>query len=42
MGPKIEAALEFLERGGREVIITSPDHLAAAVAGETGTHIVRE
>jgi carbamate kinase len=40
MGPKMQAAIEFLERGGREVIITSPEHLEAAVLGETGTHIV--
>jgi len=39
MGPKIEAAIAFLEQSGREVIITSPDHLAEAVAGRTGTHI---
>ena len=42
MGPKVRAAIEFLERGGREVIITSPAHLEAAIAGETGTHVVRE
>jgi carbamate kinase len=40
MGPKMQAAIEFLDRGGREVIITSPPHLAEAVAGRTGTHIV--
>ena len=40
MGPKIGAAIDFLERGGREVVITSPEHLEAAVAGRTGTHIV--
>jgi carbamate kinase len=39
MGPKIEAAIAFLEHDGREVVITSPDHLADAVAGRTGTHI---
>ena len=39
MGPKIEAAIAFLEQDGREVVITSPDHLAEAVAGRTGTHI---
>jgi carbamate kinase len=39
MGPKIEAALDFLRRGGREVIITDPDHLADALAGKAGTHI---
>jgi carbamate kinase len=42
MGPKMQAAIEFLERGGREVIITSPEHLEAAVLGETGTHIVAQ
>ena len=40
MGPKIEAALEFLAGGGREVIITSPEHLLEAVAGRKGTRIV--
>jgi carbamate kinase len=42
MGPKVRAAIEFIERGGREVIITSPSHLEAAIAGETGTHVVPE
>ncbi len=40
MGPKIESALLFLEGGGREVVITDPDHLLAAVHGEAGTRIV--
>ena len=40
MGPKIEAALDFLQRGGEEVVITDPDHLADALAGRAGTHIV--
>jgi carbamate kinase len=39
MGPKIEAALDFLQRGGKEVVITDPDHLADALAGKAGTHI---
>ena len=39
MGPKIEAALAFLEGGGEEVLITSPDGLAAALDGNTGTRI---
>ena len=39
MGPKIEAAIAFLEHDGRDVVITSPDHLADAVAGRTGTHL---
>jgi carbamate kinase len=41
MGPKIRAAIEFLERGGEEVVITSLTNLAAAVAGGTGTHITQ-
>lgn len=39
MGPKIRAALDFLRAGGREVVITDPQHLSAALAGSTGTHI---
>jgi len=42
MGPKIEAALTFLERGGEDVIITSPDALERAFDGRTGTRIVRD
>jgi carbamate kinase len=40
MGPKIEAALGFLEAGGDEVLITSPDRLAEALDGGTGTRVV--
>ena len=40
MGPKIESALHFLEAGGKEVVITSYEHLREAVAGRAGTHIV--
>ena len=40
MGPKIEAAIEFVEGGGEECIITCTEHVAAAVCGEAGTHIV--
>lgn len=39
MGPKIEAAIQFLECGGREVIITRPERLVEAIDGQTGTHI---
>jgi carbamate kinase len=41
MGPKIEAAIDFVERGGRECIITSTEQVARAVEGKAGTHIVR-
>ncbi|MDC7233875.1 MAG: carbamate kinase [Spirochaetales bacterium] len=39
MAPKIQAALDFLDRGGKEVIITSPDNIKDAVQGGSGTHI---
>lgn len=42
MRPKIEAAIRFLEAGGQEVLVTSPEHIAAAVAGNTGTRITKE
>ena len=42
MLPKIEAAIHFLENGGKEVIITTPEKLADAVDGKAGTRIVRE
>lgn len=40
MGPKIESAISFLESGGQEVIITSPDAFLDSVAGQGGTHVV--
>ncbi len=39
MGPKIESAIRFLQRGGKEVIITSCSHLLDAVQGKAGTQI---
>jgi carbamate kinase len=39
MLPKIKAVASFLEKGGREAIITNPESLEEAVAGKTGTHI---
>jgi carbamate kinase len=40
MAPKIEAVVDFLERGGGTAIITDPENVERALAGETGTHIV--
>jgi carbamate kinase len=40
MGPKVEAAMGFVERGGERAIITSLDKAADALDGGTGTHIV--
>ncbi|MCL4297398.1 MAG: carbamate kinase [Anaerolineae bacterium] len=39
MAPKIQAVVNFLERGGKEAIITNPENLERALAGETGTRI---
>jgi len=40
MAPKIEAVIQFLEQGGSTAIITDPDNVERALAGETGTRIV--
>ena len=42
MGPKILAAIDFLSRGGSEVLITSIDRIVDAFAGKTGTRIVKD
>lgn len=41
MKPKIEAVIAFLEAGGEEAVITSPENIEAAMRGETGTRIKR-
>jgi carbamate kinase len=40
MGPKILAALKFIERGGPRALITSLEQLGPALAGRAGTAIV--
>lgn len=39
MGPKIEAAVYFLERGGQAVVICAPEDLVDALEGKAGTTI---
>ena len=39
MAPKIEACIQFLEKGGSEAIITSPECAQAALAGHAGTRL---
>ncbi|HPV15346.1 MAG TPA: carbamate kinase [Candidatus Cloacimonadota bacterium] len=41
MGPKILAAIDFLEKGGHEVLITSIEKIVDAFNGKTGTRIVK-
>lgn len=41
MGPKIEAAIDFLQHGGSKVVISSIDKAAEAAFGNAGTVITR-
>ncbi len=40
MAPKIQACIRFIEAGGKEALITNPENIGRALAGETGTRIV--
>jgi len=40
MAPKIQAILWYLEAGGKQALITSPQNIGRALRGETGTWIV--
>ena len=40
MGPKIEAVIHFLRRGGRRAVITNPESLPLAIDGRGGSHFV--
>jgi len=39
MAPKMQAVVSYLERGGKEALITDPDSIERALAGQTGTRI---
>ena len=39
MGPKVEAVIRFLERGGAHAIIAHLDEALPALRGEAGTHV---
>jgi carbamate kinase len=39
MLPKVKAVINYLEKGGKEAIITNPESIALALEGKTGTHI---
>ena len=41
MGPKIKAAINFLNHGGEKVLITSPECILEALDGKNGTHITK-
>lgn len=40
MAPKMEAVIRFLEAGGKQALITSPENIGKALKGETGTRII--
>ncbi len=41
MGPKILAAISFIKKGGKEVLITSIENVIDALEGKNGTRIVK-
>jgi carbamate kinase len=41
MGPKVEAAVQFIRQGGKRAIIASVEEIEPGIAGEAGTEIVR-
>jgi carbamate kinase len=42
MAPKIQAIVWYLEQGGMEALITNPENLERALAGETGTRFTKD
>jgi carbamate kinase len=41
MGPKIEAAVQFVRKTGKRAVIASIEDIENAVKGESGTEIIR-
>ncbi len=41
MAPKIQAVVNYLENGGKEALITNPENIERALAGQTGTRITQ-
>jgi carbamate kinase len=41
MEPKMQAIVWFLEKGGKQAIVTNPENIGRALQGETGTFIER-
>lgn len=39
MGPKVEAAVRFVEASGKKAIITSTENIESAISGQKGTHL---
>jgi carbamate kinase len=41
MGPKVEAAMQFIQKGGKRAVITSIEKIEEAVEGKAGTEIIQ-
>jgi carbamate kinase len=41
MEPKVQAIIGYLEDGGNKAIVTTPENIGRALAGETGTHFIQ-
>jgi carbamate kinase len=39
MGPKVAAAMQFVEHGGQRAVVTSLQHIETAISGTFGTVI---
>jgi carbamate kinase len=42
MGPKVEAAVQFMKKGGKRAIITHMEEIEKALTGEAGTEFLRD
>jgi len=40
MGPKIEACIDFIDKGGKQAVICSVNNMSKAILGKTGTKIL--
>ena len=41
MGPKIQAAVEFVEQGGKRAVVCRPEGVVEALEGRGGTVVER-
>jgi carbamate kinase len=41
MGPKVAAAVRFVEAGGKKAIISGLHEASAALEGNAGTHVTK-
>ena len=41
MGPKVEGAMHFIQKGGKRAVITSVEAIEEAIAGKAGTDIIK-